>query len=290
MSKIWVFTLMMTVAASLGTVSVTVAGPLGEQERGTASDLLGAQGDWAYTVAQARSQDSTPRSVSFAEDAPRRWWPVLMSLAVPGLGEVATGHKRGYFLLAADAGSIYSAVDKNNEGNDIEVEFEAFADQHWDEDEWRIALSDGLLEPYFPDLGTGSTAQDVPLWVTREEDEREYYENLGKWDQFAWGWREYWEAGFDPGDPSNPNFITPLRQEYLNLRGKSNDAFNRRDLFLSASLLLRVFSVLEMAYLEGFIGNRFGSNSASYEDAPQVSMYVSPLVQRETKVGLKVTY
>jgi len=219
---------------------------------------------------------------------PRRWWPLVLSAAVPGLGEAVTGHWWGYAMIAADGGLLYAAVDKHREGGDLEDEYKAFADEHYSEDEWRLALSQGDLEPYFPRLTAGSSPDHVDLYVTREEDEREWYENIGKWDQFAWGWREYWEEDFDPGDPANPDFITPLRQKYVDLRGESNDAFGQSDTFLTISLLLRVASVLQMAYLEGFIGGRY-NDGPGLEDAGQV-LLVSDRVRDQTRFGLQVSY
>lgn len=221
--------------------------------------------------------------------APRRWWPLVASAVLPGLGESLTGHRRGWFMIAADAGLWYGVKDKNDLGNEKEEEFEAFADEHWKEDRWINALADGDLQEYFPDLVAGSTVDDVALYVSREEDEREWYENLGKWDVFSWGWREYWEDGYDPGDPDDPQFITPLRQQYLDLRGESNDAFGIRDRYLTVAMLLRVFSVMQVAYLEGFIGGRY-SEAASEADGPQAGWFLEPQGLTGTQIGWKVSY
>ena len=51
--------------------------------------------------------------------------------------------------------------------------------------------------------------------------------------------------------------MTPLRKQYIEMRDASNSAYETRDTFLSAALLLRVVSVLQMVYLEGFVGRRY---------------------------------
>jgi|GEM_PF-5674768 len=207
--------------------------------------------------------------------APRRWWPLALSAVLPGLGEVTTGHMRGLPMIAIDGAIWYGVYSKQQDGNDKEAEFEAFALEHWSEDEWEIALANGDLEPFFEEFGVGTSKDDVPLYVPREVDEREWFENAGKWDQFAWGWREYWEDGYqpEPGFPEdwffadNPT-MTPLRNEYILMRESSNDDFETRDTLLSAALLLRAFSVLQMIYLEGFVGRR-------YEAAGEVKLSMS---------------
>ena len=42
-----------------------------------------------------------------------------------------------------------------------------------------------LIDEYFQTFDTGY--ENIPLWVSIEDDRREYYENLGKWDQFVFG-------------------------------------------------------------------------------------------------------
>lgn len=214
--------------------------------------------------------------------APRRWWPLLASAAVPGLGEISTGHLRGIPMIAVDAAIWVGVYSKNKEGNDKEEEFEAFMLEHWSQAEWENALAAGTLNDFFPneDYGPGSTPEDVPLYVSRELDEREWFENAGKWDQFAWGWREYWDDMWNAAN--HPDFIgpdfyapqagagnsdtwffadnptmTPLRRQYIAMRDESNSAFEERDTLLSGALLLRVVSVLQMVYLEGFVGRRY---------------------------------
>lgn len=246
-----------------------------------------------------------PARLSFTQSggdsrAPRRWWPVLASAVVPGLGEALTGHLRGYALIAADAALWYGVVDQRQLGDDKEDEYIAWADLHWSEDRWSDAITDGpggiyTFDQYFPEY---STKEDVPLYVTREADEREYYENAGKWDVFAWGWREYWDPSANPdnelyepcgGNPpcADPDFEPPTRERYLELRGESNDAYRRRDNFKNIALLLRVASFLEMAYLEGFIGNRGGGDG---DAGARWATFLAPAPEGGTAMGLKVGF
>jgi hypothetical protein len=246
-----------------------------------------------------------PSADATARTAPRRWWPLALSAVLPGLGEITTGHMRGVPMMVADGAIWWFVYDKQQEGDDKEAEFEAFALENWSEEEWTIALADGELEPFFPradpPYGPGTTPDKVPLYVSREVDEREWFENAGKWDEFAWGWREYWDdqwnlemhpefLGADFYAPQlndrstwffgdNPT-MTPLRRQYIEMRQESNDAYETRDTLLSAALLLRVFSVLQMVYLEGFVGRRYDAN-----DEPELGL-TTPQAGWQARAGV----
>jgi hypothetical protein len=224
---------------------------------------------------EAEPSDESPLSLDMESGAaPRRWWPVLLSAAVPGLGEAVTGHWRGYPLLAADAGILAGAISKHNTGKDRETEYKAFADENYDEQIWFDHIQGGILNSSgaseFFEWECYSRRDCVPLWVSRAEDEREWYENIGKWDPFFFGWREYWPVtqggdGYWPTSVAEQSEGTPLQRQYVAMRVASNDAFSTRDNLVSVSLLLRAFSVVQTAYLEGFIGGRFNAARADLE-------------------------
>jgi hypothetical protein len=253
--------------------------------------------------------------------APRRWWALLASAAVPGLGETLTGrYVRGGVLIAADVAVWTVWFDKNAEGDDLEEDYRAFALEHWSEERWKASVGgdpDSGIDENFrlwaEDVGAtdAETFLDIPLWVSREDDEREWFENLGKWDVFAWGWREFWdpawneENNFDvtrggayrpqPDDPgtwfeSDDPFATPLRRRYQAMRNESNDAFDTRDTLTNVALLTRVFSLLQMAYLEGFIGNRYDRAVPASEGPVSHGPSVRPFGVSGAGLAWKVTY
>jgi hypothetical protein len=257
-----------------------------------AQDLHLTTADLDAVLQEEVDESPTLPELDESGTAPRRWWPILASAVVPGLGELSTGYMRGIPMIAVDAAIWTGVVINQNEGNDKEKEFEAFADQHWSEEKWREAVEQAEGSGYPPNDNFGAwypqyrgkSADEIPLYVSREEDEREWYENAGKWNEFAWGWREYWdpdwnfENNFDrigrdyylpqPGLPDTWFYgdnatMTPLRKQYIEIREESNSAFETRDTLLSAALLLRVVSVLQVVYLEGFIGRRYDSPDES---------------------------
>lgn len=267
------------------------------------SGLLQTGADLDLLLA-SNTNDVTVVDYSDHSSAPRRWWPIVASAVIPGLGESLTGHRRGWAMIAADAGLWYGVKKKHDDGNDYEDEYKTFLLENWDQSEWEQALADGRMEVLDTEFGSGTVPDDVALWVTREEDEREWFENAGKWDVFAWGWREYWDDGwntsqgyefliYQPGDEdpfySDNIYMTPLRNEYIDLRVASNDAFETRDTLVNVAILLRVFSVLQTAYLEGFIGGRF--DGAGPEGGPlSAGWFVAPGTRGATQVGWRVSY
>ncbi|HKI84254.1 MAG TPA: hypothetical protein VKA63_07960 [Candidatus Krumholzibacteria bacterium] len=256
----------------------------------------------------AQEGEATPHwDEGQSSGAPRRWWSLALSAAVPGLGEAVTGHRRGYFFMAADAASIFGAIHYNKKGDDKEKEYIAFADAHWSESRWEEALRTVDTSPWFGTDYRDKSKDDVPLYVSKEEDAREYYENLGKWDIFWYGWQDSKPSSIGDTDITwdwtnpPPDFITPLRNQYLDMRTASNDAYGNRDKFLTASLLLRLFSVLQVAYLEGFIGGRYnndyegpgvGGSLAHLQKShgAQVNWFVDARSLDHTRLGLQVRY
>jgi hypothetical protein len=124
------------------------------------------------------------------EKSPRRAF--LLSALLPGAGEFYAGSKKKaamFFGIEAVTAGLYFAW--NGKGNDIEDEFRAMADEHWDAQTylaWRstsrairynsfthaMPCSLEVLEGRFGDCGGREVQQ--------------YYELLGKYDQFVAGW------------------------------------------------------------------------------------------------------
>lgn len=237
-------------------------------------------------------------------------WPVLMSLVLPGSGEVVTGHKRGYVMMAADIFAWTQVAKYHGDGEDLRDEYIAFADDHYS-DELLVAgyypggapidsgYRDGQGELYFPSIGPISSVDELgrlPLYVTKEDDFREYYENLGKWDQFIFGWDDYIRpddyAGYTPTgnravDLQQP-WVSANRETYRLMRGASNDAYKTRDRWLYMNIGLRMFSVLQVAYLQGLLG---GGPARELEVAGHaVEIQAAPMGLSSGSVSARVSF
>jgi len=137
-------------------------------------------------------------------------WPVLFSLILPGAGEASMGYKRGYFMMAADILAWTQVAKYHGDGGDLKDEYIAYADLHYSDEMLLEGYRDGGTDPersgeadiYFASItadhnfNTVDDLHNLPLYVSKEDDFREYYENLGKWDQFIFGWDDYLRPSF----------------------------------------------------------------------------------------------
>ena len=239
------------------------------------------QDEFGY-VAAAKEEDSAPSAKR--DHSP---WLLLASAVVPGSGELLMGHWiNGVGLIAADAFCWYKGQDAGDEGRALEDDFYDFADAHWFEDNLFQAYypasidlmrAGGIGLDYFDltddygnpvsSMATIDQLRYLSLWVSKEDDRREYYENLGKWDQFVFGWDDFVNPNYPPAgyEDFEPTYaLSDLRQPwtsynretYRDLREAANDAFKREDRYRYVNIGLRLFSVLEVAYLQGLLGGR----------------------------------
>jgi hypothetical protein len=168
-----------------------------------------------------------------------RYLPALLSAVVPGTGEIVTGHWwNGLPLVAADVATWIGYAHYQNEGADIRTDSYHFADRYWHESRWQ----DSLTVTSYWDTTAAYNCNCSPPWIPREQDEREYYENIGKYPQFYPGWAD-WKTGYDPESPA------ALRRQYVDLRIASNDSYDNADQLLSVAALTRVVSVVQCVWL-----------------------------------------
>ncbi len=201
-------------------------------------------------------------------------WPVLFSLILPGAGEASMGYTRGYFMMAADIFAWTQVAKYHGDGGDLKDEYIAYADRHYTDERLVEGYNPGSTDIersgegaiYFPSVGPINNVDGLsalPLYVSKEDDFREYYENLGKWDQFIFGWDDYTRASipyaeydYEPtltrADLQHP-WVSKHRDIYREMRDESNDAYKTRDQWLYMNIGLRVFSVIQSAYLAGIL-------------------------------------
>lgn len=183
---------------------------------------------------------------------------IISSAILPGTGELIlyTSSKdigtlvRAPIFVTLDVLFWYGYHHNHSEGKDIKQEYMDFADEHWSEDRFLVqhpcCLDEGECPTwqdynYLGAIGYCSAeTQDFFLYTPKEADEEEYYENIGKYNAFAYGWDDW--AG-------QPDKWTPNRTYYWDLRKESDKYLLRGDQFVMLLIINRVVSVVDTAWL-----------------------------------------
>lgn len=204
----------------------------------------------------------------------------LLSALVPGLGEWYAGSKkRGLAFLGAEAALVGLWAAWRSKGNDLEKEFRAVADEHWDPEEyiaWRTSpISDNssithelpcgehVEEFYVPSRRdwlnqlrageeSGALDRSAAFGGCASSEVQQYYELIGKYDQFVAGWDDVVRRG--TGNPvgwaevdSVENFHSERRLRYEGQRNDSNRFLKRASTVSGVILINHVISAIDAA-------------------------------------------
>lgn len=184
-------------------------------ENGKASELR-------LAMLSATSADEASAPFSGITKSPKKG--LLFSALVPGAGQFYSGSwVKGLAFLGVEVGCWVGYKQYHDEGESIEDEFHLYADTHWSEERWRANL-----QPSDP------STHNLPPTKTQQ-----YYEMIGKYDQFKRGWDDYTENGPD---------LTPHRDEYETMRDESNQNFIMASRLSMVVLANHVLSGLEAAW------------------------------------------
>ncbi len=207
--------------------------------------------------------------------------PLLYSLLLPGLGEWSLGYRGravGHFAIEAGcwAGNFYY----RDQGFKRRHDYEAYAEAHWEEARWASAwnpraegVPDWLYwvsdEVWNSDVTYPDTLASAMEFLRDDhegymeshfapyhEDPQHYYENLGKYDWYRWGWDDYDEGSGD----------SVRRYVYTGMRKDSNAAFDRAETFIFALVAARVVSLADTYILLRRL-ERAGGDRAALADA-----------------------
>jgi len=238
-------------------------------------------------------QDSLPAALEIVEQEdslvvyPAR--PMLYSLILPGVGQwynKSPAWKIGLFA-GIEVASIFSGLQWRKKAEDIRLKYEIFADQNWDLQTWVdntlntplgnyadvhingthkliLVLSGSLAEQYGNYVSSDSLENNAHWVYTGEVNvlrDRDFYENIGKYDQFVGGWTDcydpsdiqytfpqWFEVEKDVGDSTEIIISTPNKQDYVGQRARSNNYLNMAKYAVSAVMFNHVISALEAVW------------------------------------------
>jgi len=168
----------------------------------------------------------------------------LFSLAIPGGGQFYNDSKikAGSFFVA-DIALWSGYLLYHGKGADKEKGYKVYADQHYLSSvflNWWDAKDTSYQNDFSHRLPLDGQGNPI--------HNREYYENIGKYDQFQVGWDDI-GVNIEPPPPGSdqPGYVSPHRKEYLNMRKKSNDYFSKASTMAMISMGNHLISAFEAA-------------------------------------------
>ena len=209
------------------------------------------------------------------------WIAGLLSLAIPGSGEVYSGScLKGAIFFATDVAFWTTAYLYDKKGDNQTDVFQDYANAHWNavryanwtldnintinpgvpqnlEDQYRHDIY-GPSVSANPDPNSYGPPFDVIDWVALNNMERDvanngythtlpyynqqqYYELIGKYDQFSRGWDDA-----DLTDISMPITRNSKRMtEYSEMRAQANNYYDVASTFVSVAVVNHVLSALD---------------------------------------------
>ena len=155
----------------------------------------------------------------------------LYSLVVPGMGQLYTGAKRGYFYMAAEGVFLASYFLLWNSASNIRDDYRDVVREHV------VFIGPGSFEDWDP-IEDFEHATQYETW-NHVYDSEATRARTGKW---------YW-TDLDPvlknEKDGDIGFDSPRRLEAFDLRQKANDTFQRAKFFLGMAILNHVVSAVE---------------------------------------------
>ena len=200
--------------------------------------------------------------------------PTLASLVIPGFGQYLNKSPlwKTALFTGIEVAGIVGYITWTNKADDITKEYENWADEHWDMNNWvngsAVLLSE-IQSNGFPDVSdvridgshhitiivngkyeSSHILLENPNIEYTELRNWDFYEGIGKYDQFVAGWDDAisnWEIISKKIKDGQDELIvmTPNKQHYLELRNDSNVLYKNAKFAASAILFNHIFSALD---------------------------------------------
>lgn len=170
----------------------------------------------------------------------------IYSLILPGAGEFYAGSKlKGALFLGLEGLFWLGYFNYHGDAVDKENAYRNFANLYWNDSLYTVGLQtyygvDSDYDTVWVDSITYFLfthhirlgADSLPI------KDRQYYENIGKYDQFSFGWTDFVDT---------TQLETPLRADYLKQRRKANELFDRAKYAVMLSLANHIVSAFDAA-------------------------------------------
>ncbi|HSG26927.1 MAG TPA: hypothetical protein VLA34_00505, partial [Candidatus Krumholzibacterium sp.] len=176
-------------------------------------------------------------------------------------------------------------------GKDFKRQYEEYCDEHWSEERFLeqhpVCYGLGGCVDWEEYNEVGPQMQKFFfIYIPRELDREEFYENCGKYDAFAFGWddwdQEYWLTTDQTHETFKTLTWTDNRTYYWSLRDESDKYLIRADRFVMGAIINRVVSMIDAAWL-AYAANR------GTPDIGGVTLDIVPGMEKST-IGLSYRF
>jgi len=186
----------------------------------------------------------------------------VLSALVPGAGEFyAKSYLKAAIFLALEAGLWIGYAAYQNKGNTQTDEFHAFADAKWSVRKYATWLRDQAgatgINPSESDLNVlrnqiNAFEQTHFSHTLPEYGAQQYYELIGKYQNFVPGWEDASptiSATVNYSDPNSyVNVKTPMFNSYAIDRQQANDYYDASKRFISGVIINHVLSIADAVW------------------------------------------
>jgi len=176
----------------------------------------------------------------------------LYSLMIPGLGQkyAGSGIIKSALFFVAEIGMWGGHFSNQSKGDDKTIEFKAYADSYWTEGD-TTGGDYGVTPPIYPNLDPdtyrgwirdnydGTVNDDTTLFTEHlpSTKSQQYYEMIGKYQQFAAGWDDF----------IDDTTVTAHRSYYMDMRKTANDYLDNAKNFITFSIVVHLVSAFDAA-------------------------------------------
>ena len=234
---------------------------------------------------------ASPRVLADEGKSPRRAF--LLSAVVPGAGELYAGAtKRAIGFAAFEAAALGLYLTWNGKGNDIVDEFRARADSLWNPQDciqWRTSTKAARYSSITHALPCSSLVADAstPEQIQNRlkgcsgRETQQYYELIGKYNQFIAGWSDVVDRDGNLAGPTDidsvESFSSQKRFAYEDRRNDSNRYLKRAGNVLGVILVNHALSAIDAARAARAHSS---GKAASFEERTRFVLLLPPERQR----------
>ncbi len=221
---------------------------------------------------------------------------MLASAAVPGVGAIYADYTSwtGYVSLLIEGALWYGYAHYQNEGLNKESDYEDYADIYYDREKYKIAKNDMIAF-------SETDIYDDNHFRLDDENTQHYYEDIGKYNKYVFGWDDWYEKYgpnqdypeipwvFDNDDrwlgnkPTDGTGVegqcdapySAHRTTYISMRQDAEDSYTRADYFTWGVLLNHIVAILDAYRVTR------AYNVEYLSQAPKFQFHIQPIVCNE---------